>query len=135
MSDLTSEHIKEVLADESSLGLTFASNLFIGRMPTKPNECVTIYDTGSTPEFKLENDGENYEYVSVAIRIRDNEYLDAWNLGNDIIDLLDGHTFTAVDGTEYVRIKPVTGPLFIGRDENRRPLLSINIAAQRNPVT
>lgn len=37
--------IKDMLEAESSLGLTFTSDLFVGHEPNTPDETVTIFDT------------------------------------------------------------------------------------------
>ena len=48
--------IRQMLEADSSLGLVYATDLFIGKEPAKPRDCVTIYDTvGYPPPLTLDN--------------------------------------------------------------------------------
>ena len=85
----SSQDIKDMVDGESSLGLTFGTNLFTGIELSTPDDAVTIFDTpGSPPQLAL--DDSEYNYPSVQIRVRNNSYLTGWTLINDIKALLHG---------------------------------------------
>ncbi len=126
--------IKDMLEAESSLGLVFLTNLFIGREPNKPNDCVTIFDTpGGLPMLALNKADSNYYYPSVQIRVRRamNSYLDGWELVNVIKELLHGVGPEIWNGTTYTLIKCTGEPFLLGWDENQRPWFIVNFDIQR----
>jgi hypothetical protein len=124
--------IKDLLIDESSLGLAFATNLFIGKEPSSPNNCVTIFDTASFPPMLTLDRNGNYEYPSVQIRIRNTSYQTAWDLANTIKDLLHGSgQVTMENGTLYTSIICMSTPTLLDWDENNRARFIINFNIQR----
>jgi len=127
----TSEDIKDMLEDESSLGLIFATNLFVGREPVEPDTCVTIFDTyGFPPLLTLSGNG-GYYYPSVQIRVRGNDYLTGWNLIQDIRTVLHGKAGETWNATLYTVIYCSSGPALLDWDENNRPRFIINFNLQR----
>ena len=126
--------IKDMLEAESSLGLVFLTNLFIGREPNTPIDCVTIFDTpGSPPMLSLNKADSDYYYPSIQIRVRKdmNSYLDGWSLINAIKELLHGSGPEIWNGTTYTLIKCTGEPFYLGRDENQRPWFIANFDIQR----
>jgi len=122
------EDIKDMLEAESSLGLIFANNLFTNKEPGSPIECVTIFDTGGlSPSLGLTTQG--YEYPSVNIRVRGINYIDTWNLANDIKDSLHGRAQETRNGTLYSVIYCSNGPYLLDWDDNGncRIVLNFNI--------
>ena len=82
--------IKDMLEAESSLDLTFGTDLYVGIEPLKPNNTVTIFDTyGRPPQLLLSSSGI-YEYPAVQIRVRNTDYRNGWNLIMKIRDSLHG---------------------------------------------
>ena len=82
-----SKDIKDMLVAESSLGLTFAANLWIGVEPAEVANCVTIFDTSTQgPDLTLDNssNANAYDYTSVQIRVRNTDYFTGWNLIENI---------------------------------------------------
>lgn len=113
--------IKDILL-ANSLGLTFGSDLFIGREPAKPDFVVTIFDTpGRPPLLTFQgNDGSQYYYPSVQIRVRTNYYTTGWNKINDIKTVLHGIHNEIWNGTTYDIIRCISEPFMLDWDENNR---------------
>jgi len=129
----TSKDVKDMLEAESDLGLVFATNLFYGREPTEPDNCVTVFDTpGRPPQLTLGAQSEdNYYYPSVQIRVRNNDQDDAWALMEDIKEALHGRAGETWNGTFYSVIICASEPSFLDWDDNDRIRLIINLNIQR----
>jgi hypothetical protein len=126
----TSEDIKDMLVADSSLALTFATDLFIGKEPTKPNNCVTIFDEQSFgPDLGLVTQG--YERPSIQIRVRNLDYYTGFALINDIKDSLHGRSHQEWNGTLYTVIYCSSGPALLDWDDNSRARFIINFNIQR----
>jgi len=131
-----SEDIKDYLeayGESSGLGLDYASTLFIGKEPSTPIVCATIFDTaGFAPQLILDGDeADVYEYPSIQIRVRHNKYLDGWELLQSIVIALHGVNHTTVNGTLYTLIQCVSGPTLLDWDENGRARFIANFNIQR----
>lgn len=124
------EDIKDMLAAESALALTFGTDLFIGREPSSPDNCVTIFDTGGRPP-QLTFDNEFYGYPSIQIRIRNNHYQVGWALVEQIKLLLHGKGQETWNDTLYSVIYCSSGPAHLDWDENNRARFIINFNIQR----
>jgi hypothetical protein len=128
----TSEDVKDMLLSESSLGLEFADNLFIGKEPVTPKNVVTIFDTyGRPPQLTLEGQGANYYYPSVQIRVRNSNYRTGWNLINSIMSVLHGRANETWNGTLYTVIYCSSGPALLDWDDNGLVRFIINFNLQR----
>ena len=124
--------IKDMLEAVSALGLTFATNLFIGKEPPMPNNCVTVFDTpGFPPQATLGIGDDDYYYPSVQIRVRNNDYLTGWALIQSILTSLHGRAQETWNGTLYSVILCSSGPVPLGWDENERIWFIINFNLQR----
>ena len=117
--------IQDILAEYSSLGLTFNTNLFVAHEPATPNDCVTVYDTSSSMARALDRDNKVY-FSAVQVRIRDFDYREGWNMANDIREYLDAKVGTKQGGTTYIMIRATSDPQFLERDENERYIFFIN---------
>ncbi len=123
--------IRDMLEDVSALGLTFADNLFIGKEPAEPDDCVTIFDTpGFPPLLTLDGDG-GYYYPSINIRVRSKSYVTGWDLANDILLVLHGKEHETWNATLYTVIYCSSGPTLLDWDENKRVRFIINFNLQR----
>lgn len=131
MMNATSEDIKDMLEAESSLGLTFAINLFIGKEPADPDNCVTIFDTHGAPPQLTYNKNEIYQYPSVHIRVRNRAYMTGWTLANDIKDALHGRAQETWNATYYGLIISTGEPALLDWDEHGRARFIINFDIQR----
>jgi len=112
-----SSDIKDILED-AGLGLTFGTNLFVGFEPDSPANCTTIYDTpGFKPESELEKGNDIYK-PSIQIKVRNNSYVDAGTLINQIKDELHNITGQTVNGSLYIHIQCSQEPFSLGKDVN-----------------
>ena len=110
--------------------LIYATNLFIGREPSSPIDCVTIFDTpGFAPYLGLTSVG--YEYPSIQIRVRNKKYTDGWAIIERIKDALHGLSQQTVNGTLYSVVYCSSGPALLDWDDNGNCRLIINFNLQR----
>ena len=125
--------IADILVAESALGLSLKSNLFIGREPAEPNDCVTVYDTPGFPPVLTLDQAEQaiLERPSVQIRVRNRNYLTGWNLIHDITTALHGRGQETWNGTLYLLIKCESGPAMLDWDSNNRVRFIVNFYIQR----
>jgi hypothetical protein len=122
--------IKDMLEADSSLGLNFADNLFIGKEPVSPKDTVSIFDTsGFPPELTFDN--KVYEYPSIQIRIRNRKYQDGMLLAHSIMISLHGRSKQTWNGTLYTVIYCSSGPALLDWDENGNCRFIINFNLQR----
>lgn len=126
--------IKDIIEAESSLALTFATDLFVGREPAKPNDCVTIFDTpGGPPQLTTEK-GEDYFYPSIQIRVRNKKYTTGWTLINDIKEFLHGKGPETINNALYTVIFCSIEPALLDWDDNERARFVTTFNLQRrNP--
>lgn len=114
--NLPSEDIKDILV-AAGLSLTFGTNLFVGLEPALPNNCTTIYDTpGSKPDSTFSK--ENIYNPSIQIKVRNNSYVAAGILINQIKDVLHNITNEIWNGTNYILIQCNQEPFSLGPDVN-----------------
>jgi hypothetical protein len=126
----SSVDVKDMLVADTTLGLVFANNLFVGKEPAKPDKCVTIYDTpGFPPMIGLETKG--YEFPSVQIRVRNTTYLEGWSLIEKIKNSLHGRAQETWNGTLYSVIYVSSGPALLDWDDNGNCRFIINFNLQR----
>lgn len=126
-----SEDIKDILAAQSSLALTFAKDLFTGEEPTKPSNCVTVFDTPSFPPDLYMDGDEEYYNSSFQIRVRNTGYVAGITLARNIMNQLHGRANETVNGTLYTVIMAMGEPALLDRDANNRPRFIINFNCQR----
>ncbi len=121
--------IKDLLDADSGVGLTFPTDLFVSEMPKEPDKCAAVFDTGGYDAMS------NYDYKrpTVQVRVRGDKggYLAAHALAQSIFDLLHGSDNQTVNSTRYIGIWAEGDIMFIGYDDNRRPLLSMNFRIHR----
>ncbi len=122
--------IKDMLEDESALGLVFTQNLFVGREPIIGDNCVTVFDTSGRPPA-LTLSGGQYNYDAVQVRVRNNDYQTAFNLAHAIVDSLHGRTRESWNGTLYTLITCQSPPALLDWDDNNRARFIINFETQR----
>ena len=126
-----SKDISDMLV-AGSLSLVVGTNLFIGREPEAPNDCVTIFDTpGHPPEMYYSNE-YRYFYPSIQIRVRDIEYLEGWDLINDIKLLLHNRGQETWNGTLYSAIACTIEPALLDWDQNNRARFVTTFDIQRH---
>ena len=101
--------------------------LEIGAMPNDPHEVIMITDTVGTepnPKFLLD-----FPTVQVMVRGKANGYLNTFREAKAVKDLLLGvDSFTTGDGDRLVSVTQNGDLGFIGRDDDMRPMFTINFA-------
>lgn len=128
MNDITDD-IKDMLAQDTTLGLVFATNLFIAREPDKPEDCVTIFSTPSFPPA-LTMGGDSYFYSSFQIRVRSTDYLEASELSHKIFTSLHARAQEVWNDVMYSIIQGEE-PVLLDWDDKNRVRFIINFEAQR----
>lgn len=124
--------IASMLVAETPLGLVLGSNLFVGREPDGPDNCVTIFDTpGGPPHTVIGSVGNDYYYPTIQIRVRNNDYRIGYNLAHDIMVALHGRTNETWGSTAYTLIKAMADPAELDWDENDRVRFVVNFELQR----
>lgn len=127
----TADDVKEMLETESSLGLVFPTNLFVGREPTSPDNCVTLFDTGGFGPLVTLDGANNYFYPSIQVLVRNRSYPAAYDLIHSIVSTLHGRSNEVIDGTTYLSIVCASEPAFLDWDENGRVHFVSNFHIQR----
>lgn len=127
--DAPSEDIKTLIDANSAIGLTFATDLFISEMPTTPNKCVCIRDTGGfNPEVNFEYDRPT---VQITVRGDKGDYVAGYDLAKLIRDELHGTANETVGTARYIGIWSQGDIIFAGYDDNHRPLFTLNFLIHR----
>ena len=122
--------ILEAYGDSSGLDVEFADNLFIGKEPAMPHNCITIFDTpGYAPSMSLTSQG--YEYPAIQIRVRNRKYIDGWDIAEGIKNALHGLSQETWNGTLYSLIACSSGPALFDWDDNGNVRFIINFNLQR----
>ena len=130
-----STDIKDMLEADSSLGLIYVDNLFIGREPVKPYNSVTIFDTpGFPPDMTLDKNSLGYERPSIQIRVRNIDYMTGWSLIESIKVSLHGRAQESWNGTLYSLIACSSGPAMLDWDDNGNVRFIINFNLQRRSL-
>jgi hypothetical protein len=135
--NISSIDIKNMLVAESSLGLIFATNLFIGKEPATPKNCVTIFDTPGFPDELLltgSENGNSYQYPSVQIRVRNTNYLNGWDIIESIKNTLHGRANETWDDSLYLIIYCSSGPALLDWDDSSNVRFIVNFNINRRKV-
>jgi hypothetical protein len=125
------EDIKDMLEAQSSLALTFGTDLFIAIEPTGPDACVTILDTPSFPPDLTLDPEERFYNSSFQIRVRHTDYLIGMALARNIMESLHGRAHETWNGTLYTVITATGEPAPMSRDENNRFVIITNFNSKR----
>ena len=134
--NIPAKDVADLLAAQASLSLTFATNVFVGREPASPDNCVTIFDTpGMPPQLTLGAKADDgYYYPSIQIRVRNNSYEDGWDLVNAIKEYLHGLKNIEQGGSIYDVIRCTQEPFLLDWDENDRSRLVSTFNINRKEV-
>lgn len=128
---LVSDDIVDILAD-ANLGI-LGQNLFVAPpIPSQPDYCITVWDTGSTNE--PDPNYLDYRYPTFQVRVRSKKEGRKFiaESCNDIRDYLH-YWQGAIKQRRYLYILVLTEPQYIGYDELSRSIFSINFRAQYAP--
>jgi len=128
-----SEDVKDMLVAESGLNLAFNSNLFVGRVPPKPPDAVTIIDSyGYPPDLGLTE--ADYERPGIQIIVRNRDYNVGMQLAQDIKATLHGRKHETWNGALYLVLTCLGNPALLEWTENNLATFSINFNLQRRAV-
>jgi hypothetical protein len=120
-----SQDIAQIIQDASLH--TFGTDLFSNAQPSKPNECVSIYDTGGdSPEARYV-----YDRPTVQIRVRNNGYAEAYATIAAIRAAVHGKNNLTVNGTRYIQILQQGDIIYVGTDDQERSELTLNFLIHR----
>jgi hypothetical protein len=121
----SSVDIVALLSAESVLGVTFAENIFVGKEPALPDDCITVFDTPGRPPGVVLSGSSNYFSPSCQIRVRSVNYENGWSLINQIKNILHGRNNEIWNNTLYLSIICVQEPFLLDWDvRNRVRLIS-----------
>lgn len=125
------QKLAALTVSSSTLKFTIGSNLFVGRQPTSPENCVTIVDRPSWPlGVNLDGSGE-FDYASIQVMIRDISYDKGAETMQAIIKLLHGINNFTINNTVYFVCTCVSGPSLLEWDQNNRAILISDFDIQR----
>ena len=130
--NLPSVDIKDILVAHGSLSLVFGTDLFIGKEPTAPDNCVTIFDTPGYPPDKFHDQSVSYERPSIQIRVRGNSYLTTGALIDSIKNVLHNSGPEVWNGTIYSSIFCSQEPALLDWDQNDRARFVTTFEIQRH---
>jgi len=105
----------------------------IGAMPDKPDKVIAIYDTGGqapNPKWLLD-----FPSLQVMVRGAVGTYLTTFVEAKAVKDILLGAYSQNLNGDRWVSITQNGDLGFLGRDEDERPLFSVNFALIIEPQT
>jgi hypothetical protein len=138
MNALTTD-IKTIIEDNTDW--VFGTDLFGGREPASPTECVTIFNQPGGGRFLFNSttnpDGSKttYEYTGFQLRARSKNYEKAILMLSNLIDILHGIGNQVVNGTKYTVIESLDSPFLLEWDDENRAKVVTNFAVQRTPNT
>lgn len=122
-----SKDIALILVDEG-VG-TIGTDIYVSEQPKLPDECVSLFDTGGFPPVP------NYRYdlptIQIIVRGIRGQYLTAYNTADNIKAILNGKYGITKNSTRYVGIWAMGDIMSLGKDDNGRPLLSVNFRIHR----
>jgi hypothetical protein len=114
-----------LLVDVKSL-LTDVSNVYLGSMPSTPDNVVAIYNSGG---YTRDLSGTMVEEPTFMIKVRNTSYATGEALCNTIKDLLHGVNDTTANSHDFLLIEQQGDINDLGRDENNRTEWSMNFRA------
>lgn len=122
-----------------SLGLTQATNLFLGWLPEFPNQpeaVVWIMESpGPSPMHEMGQALFDHEqpHIQVNVRGTEAEYDTPRQLIDDIYQSLVSMPPQTLGGTSYILVKALQTPAFLERDDSNRLIFVCNFEVWKGP--
>ncbi len=112
--------------------LEFGKNMFIGREPATPDDCVTIFDTPGFPPDPHMDPESRYYRPSIQIRVRALRYESAYSMITTIKEAIH-NLYLAINDTVYTGILCSQEPALLDWDEKGRCRWVTTFDLQRRP--
>lgn len=124
--------IKDILEEESGLGLIFGSNMFVSNRPPSPSNVTVIYDApGGQIDSTLAPMSNNYFHNGLQIQVRHSNYDEGMLLAHNIMLVLHGLNNFIHNTTYYAFIRCTSPPFLLEYDSQNRSIIIINFQIQR----
>jgi len=120
--------LKDILENKGVA--VFKEDMHISKEPAKPNNVITLYDTGGYPPNPKFSQGQ----PTVLIRVRNSSYVNGYDKCVEIKDALLGLPKQVINSTTYVGIWMESDIGFIEYDENGRAIWTMNFRISREPT-
>ena len=101
--------IRDLIVDDADTNYIFANDLFISKQPTSPINIVTLFDTSTAPPDMTLGD-DVYLNEAVMILIRNETWMGAQQVAQDIITILNGKSNFTKNSTNYLWVNLANGP-------------------------
>lgn len=105
----------------------FGTDVFVGREPLSPVECVTCYDTGGGPGPLVD-----LRKPTVQVRVRSASYATGWAKANGIHETLTAPIATTSTDVDALWWSAISDVAFIGRDDHDRAIFTANYELTRD---
>lgn len=120
--------LNDIAAQLATAGLgTVGTDIFIGRMPETPDECIAVRQAGGDPPA-IEWNGE---YPVVQVHVRSTTINAAEALANDVYLALHKLTNTTINSHLYIYVKANHTPAQTHIDEEDRSHWVMNFSITR----
>jgi hypothetical protein len=122
-----------MVTNVTDTSLTLGTNLFLGRMPTDPDTCVAIYETGGSDPTDVfgSNSAPPIENAGVMCHTRAAAYSDCQSLAVDIMKTLSKVINETLTSTYYYKVEPIQSPFGLDRDDQDRMVFSCNFSVAK----
>lgn len=121
--------IADLLAADSDVALTFATDLFVGRIPDSPIVATAIIPTAGRPSS--DNRQIEYDRHMVEIVSRGTNYETTDALMRSIKSLLVNTSNTTINGSKYTVFTCMVPVYLLAYSENNHPIFSMIFEVQR----
>ncbi len=135
MTNAPSVDIKDVLVTDGigTFGGTTGWAIFISEEPNKPDQVVTIFDSGgfeANPKFILD-----FPTLQINIRGKEDDYTGTYAKALAVKDSLLGDVPGVINGTDYIGIWQIGDINYISRDDSNRPFFNTIWRIVREPAS
>ena len=134
MTNPTSVDISSLLVS-AGIGVLAAKSgwsIHVSQEPEKPDQAITLYDTGS---WREPHPALLLDFPSMQVKVRGapGKYAEAHEKIWSIRELLLGLSPQTINGTYYSGVWVMSDIFHVANDENNRPMLTINFRISREP--